>query len=228
MYQIKVILVVLLMSVAVLLGSCAEPNASSKCSATLSSCDGWQGLLAEDLSNCVYAPGSWMMEDGVLTRMSKGNIWTKQEYGNFILDLEFKVAKKSNSGILFRVADTKQYVQTGIEMQVFDSYGKEPGRHSCGAIYDCLAPSKNVERPAGEWNHMRLTAQDNRINIVMNGEQIIDMDLNDWTEPQKNPDGTKNKFKTAYKDISRRGYIGFQDHGNPVWYRNIKIKSLDK
>ena len=69
MYQIKGILVVLLMSVAVLLGSWAEPNASSKCSATPSACDGWQGLLASDLSNCVYAPGSWMMEDGVLTRM---------------------------------------------------------------------------------------------------------------------------------------------------------------
>lgn len=213
---------------AVFLSSCAEPNASLKSHPTSTVCDGWQALLAEDLSNCVYEPGSWMMENGLLTRMGKGNIWTKKEYGNFILDLEFKVAKKTNSGLLFRVADTRHYVQTGIELQVFDSYGKEPGRHSCGAIYDCLAPSKNVVRPHGEWNHMTLTAQDNRINIVMNGEQIIDMDLNDWTEPQKNPDGTKNKFKTAYKNISRRGCIGFQDHGDPVWYRNIKIKSLDK
>jgi len=73
---------------------------------------------------------------------------------------------------------------------------------------------------------MTITARANNIYVVMNGEQIIDMDLNLWTEPHKNPDGSTNKFNTAYKDMPRTGHIGFQDHGDPVWYRNIKIKPL--
>ena len=60
----------------------------------------------------------------------------------------------------------------------------------------------------------------------MNGERIIDMDLDLWTEPHKNPDGTDNKFNTAYKDMPRQGFIGLQDYGQPVWFRNIKIKEL--
>jgi hypothetical protein len=61
----------------------------------------------------------------------------------------------------------------------------------------------------------------------LNGEQIIDMDLNKWTEAHKNPDGTPNKFTTAYKDMPRIGNIGLQYHGTPIWYKNLKIKSLD-
>jgi hypothetical protein len=64
------------------------------------------------------------------------------------------------------------------------------------------------------------------ITVVLNGEQIIKMDLDKWTEPNKNPDGSKNKFPRALKDFAREGYIGFQDHGRSVWYRNIKIKRL--
>ncbi|MHC4396036.1 MAG: family 16 glycoside hydrolase [Planctomycetota bacterium] len=189
---------------------------------------GWTNLLTKGLSNFTYKPGSWILQDGTLARNAKSYIWTKKQYGNFILDLEFKVAKKTNSGIFFRTADIKDCVQTGIEVQIFDSYGREPGRHSCGAIYDCLAPSKNTTKKPGLWNRMTIICRDNKINVVMNGRQIIDMDMNKWTEPRKNPDGTKNKFKTAYKNMPRRGYIGFQDHGDPVWYRNIRIKSLDK
>ena len=78
----------------------------------------------------------------------------------------------------------------------------------------------------GQWNCMVITAKANKIQIVLNGERIIDMDLDKWTEAHKNPDGTRNKFNTAYKDMPRVGHIGFQYHGHPVWYRNIKIKTL--
>ena len=60
----------------------------------------------------------------------------------------------------------------------------------------------------------------------MKGRENIDMNLDKWTEPGKNPDGSKNKFRTAYKDMPRAGFIGFQDHGNPVWFRRIRIKSI--
>jgi len=190
---------------------------------------GWIPLCSgKDLTGWTCKPGSWVVEDGVLTRKGGSDIWTEHQFGNFVLDLEFKVAKGTNSGIFFRTADIRDCVQTGIEMQVLDSYGKGiPGKHDCGAIYDCLAPSKNTAKPAGEWNHIVLTCRGSKISIVMNGEQIIAMDLDEWTEPHKNPDGSKNKYRTAYKDMPRVGHIGFQDHGKPVWYRSIRIKRLD-
>jgi len=192
---------------------------------------GWQNLLEQDLSNCIYKPGSWVMENGVLARKGtkKGgeDIWTKKEYGDFVLDLEFKLADKTNSGIFFRTADIRDPVQTGIEVQVFDSYGKtRVDKHDCGAIYDCLAPKKNMLKKTGEWNHCTITCRANKIYVVLNGKRVIDMNLNLWTRPNKNPDGTKNKFNTAYKNMPRLGHIGFQDHGHPVWYRNVKIKIL--
>ena len=189
---------------------------------------GWTNLLTEDLSNFTYKPGTWILKDATLARNAKGYIWTKQQYGDFILDLEFKVAEKTNSGIFFRTANIKDRVQTGIEVQILDSYGRTANKHSCGAIYGCLAPSENTTRKPQQWNRMTIICRDNKINVVMNSRQIIDMDLNQWTEPRKNPDGTKNKFRTAFKNMPRKGYIGFQDHGDPVWYRNIRIKSLDK
>lgn len=193
---------------------------------------GWHDLLANDLSNCTFKPGSWAMEDAVLTRKStkksRGDIWTKETYGDFILDLEFMLTYETNSGIFFRTADIKDCVQTGIEVQVCDSYSvAQPGTHDCGAVYDCLAPKKNMVKKPGEWNRCTITCLGNIIYVILNGEQIIDMDLRHWTEPHKNPDGTKNKYNAPFKDRPRAGHIGFQDHGHPVWYRNIKIKRLE-
>ena len=186
---------------------------------------GWKNLVESDLSNCTFKEGSWTMEDGTLAWKGGGYIWTKERYGDFILDLEYRVSKGANSGVFFRTADLKDIVHTGIEVQIHETTdGTKRGQ--CGAIYDCLSPSKNVAKKAGEWNHYTITCKANKIYVVHNGEQIIDMDLNLWTEPHKNPDGTRNKFKTAYKDMAREGHIGFQDHGQPVWFRNLKIKSL--
>jgi len=175
------------------------------------------------------ATGGWTIDaDGAMAwQKGCGYIWTKEQFGNFVLDLDFKVSKGANSGIFIRTAKTGDPVQTGIEVQVLDSTGRQkPGKNDCCSIYDVLAPSKNAEKPVGEWNHVTITCNDNKIEIVLNGEKIIDMDLDQWTEAGKNPDGGKNKFKTAYKDMPRKGFIGFQDHGNAVWYRNVKIKEL--
>jgi len=184
---------------------------------------GWRDLLETDLSNCIYKADSWIMKDGVLARKGKGNIWTKETFGDFILDLEFKVDKGSNSGVFIRTGNIADFVQTGIEVQIHDTTNGSP-RGACGAIYDCLAPSRNMARKPGEWNHYTITCKANKIYVVFNGEEIIDMDLNLWTEAHKNPDGTPNKSHTAYKDMPRVGHIGLQDHGDPVWFRNIKIK----
>ena len=107
-----------------------------------------------------------------------------------------------------------------------DSHGRKPGKHSAGALYDARPASKTTVKPAGEWNTMQLKAKGSKVEVNMNGEKIVDVDLDDWDTPRKNPDGSKNKFKTALKDLPRTGHIGFQDHGHDVWYRNITLEEL--
>ena len=163
----------------------------------------------------------WEVVDGNLQGKKKlGDIWSKERFADFVLSLEFKTT--GNSGIFFRTDNPKNPVQTGIEVQVERPNG--PNKHSVGALYDLVPPKKNNATKG--WNKVKITAKDNMITIEMNGEIIYGMDLNKWTEPNKNPDGSKNKFKTPLKDFKREGHIGFQDHGHLVSYRNIKIKKL--
>ena len=181
---------------------------------------------------------SWGVEDGAIAlkrtnydskEHNSDYLWMEKPFGNFILELEFKTREKANSGIYLRTSDTSNPVPTGIEVQVIHSYGKPDlhNRSTAGAVYDLQAPSNNTVKPPGEWNRCRITCQDSRITVELNGEKINDLDLNRWTEANKNPDGSKNKFTTPLKDFARKGSIGFQDHGLPVWYRNIRIKNLD-
>jgi len=178
-----------------------------------------------------WQKSNWIIDKGTLTRNKKmkrsGMIWSRERFGDFVLDLEFKT--EGNSGIFFRTDDTGNPVQTGIEIQVYKRVD-QPTTHSCGAVYDAVAPSKEVTKD-GQWNHITISARDNEIDITLNNEPIIDMDLNLWTEAGLNPGTpsrppTKNKFKTALKDFKREGHIGFQDHGANVWYRNVRIKRL--
>lgn len=189
--------------------------------------DGWLDLLEDDLHCWIFKPGAWKVEEGVLTRAGGGYIWTQQEFGDFVLELEYRISAGGNSGVFFRTGNIDVPVQTGIEMQVLDSYGKATvGRHDAGAIYDIAAPKRNAVNPPERWNAVRLMCRGSRIHIVLNGIEIIDIDLDEWTEPHLNPDGSKNKFRTAYQDMPRRGRIGFQDHGDAVWYRNVRIQPL--
>jgi hypothetical protein len=180
---------------------------------------------------------AWIVEDGILTvkrdvmdgkEHNFDYLWTKDTYGDFILDLEFKVIEGTNSGIFFRTSDLKDPVYTGIEVQVCNSHGRSKVNKTgtAGAIYDCLEPTKNAINKPGEWNRCILTCKGNSVKVVLNDEQVIDMNLDDWTKPHKNPDGSDNKFGRALKDFARIGYIGLQDHGRPVWYRNVRVKRL--
>ncbi|HMQ16332.1 MAG TPA: DUF1080 domain-containing protein [Phycisphaerae bacterium] len=200
----------------------SEPRAQAPGSAP------WRQLFdGRDLAGWKCRPGSWLVEDGALVRKGGGDIWTEDLYGDFVLELEFMFAPQANSGIFFRTGDLADPVQTGIELQVLDSHGKaEPGKHDCGAVYDIMAPRVNAVRKPGEWNHVVLVCHGSFIAAAMNGERIISLDLNDWTQPRRNPDGSENKFRTAYREMPRIGHIGFQDHGTAVAYRNIRLKPL--
>jgi len=191
--------------------------------------DGWELLFnGEDLSGWQRVEegyAGWAVVDNCICLTDRGGmLFTVEEFDDFVLKAEYRLDKEVNSGIFFRVGDPKDHVQKGIEMQVLDDLGRPIDKHSHGAVYDCLEPAKLMTKPTGEWNCVTITCQGSRIHIVMNGEEIIDMDVDRWTEPNQNPDGTPNKFKTAFKDLPRKGLIGVQDHGGRVWYRNLKIK----
>ena len=192
----------------------------------------YKDVFNKDLSNAVMKPSSWAFDaDGVLSPASdvRGHdldIWSKERYGNFILELDFKVPEGGNSGVFVRTGSIENWINTAIEVQIHATTdGTKHGQ--CGAVYDCLSPSKMAVKKPGEWNHYIITCLDNKIYVNLNGEDIIDMDLDLWTEPHKNPQGTENKFTTAYKDMPREGHLGLQYHGNPVWFKNLKIKSFD-
>jgi hypothetical protein len=178
---------------------------------------GWHNAAGKD-------PGAgWVVEDGAMVRKDKaGDLWTEKRYGDFELSLEFKT--EGNSGLFIRTDNPRDNVQTGIEIQV-DRPAAAPNKHSVGALYDLVAPSKDPTK-AGQWNKMEVKAVGSKITVSLNGEKVNEMDLDRWTEGNKNPDGSANKFKTALKNFKREGHIGLQDHGAKVCYRNLTIKSL--
>jgi hypothetical protein len=192
-----------------------------------SSLDGW--LMGPD--------NAWVIEDGAVTpkREFDGRehnadyLWTGEQYGDFIFDFEFKVAENTNSGVFFRTSDLSDPVYTGFEMQVNNSYESRAlhRRGTLGAIYDLKAPAVNASKPAGEWQSGRIMCKGSVCKTYINGQQVLQMDLARWTTPHANPDGTSNKFGTAGAAFARKGHIGLQDHGRPVWYRNIRVKRLD-
>ena len=193
---------------------------------------GWKLLFnGQDLSGWTVAdnPDAWRVEDGTIYCTGKGGgmLYSNEQYRNFVLRIDFKMSPNANSGVFVRIWDRNDPVNTGMEIQILDSYGKpNVGKHDCGALYDIVAPLKNVARPAGEWNSLSIVCQDSHVVAFMNGEKIVDVDLSQWTEAGKNPDGTANKFKYAYKEMVKPGYIGLQNHGHEVWFRNIKIRPL--
>jgi len=168
-----------------------------------------------DLSGWIIMHGGeWSVEDGVLvgrngtnwtTNPEHSGSWlrTEKEYGDFVLELEYAISPRGNSGIHFRSALEKNPSFTGYEMQIVDDAGREPSKGSTGALYDVTAASRNMSRPAGEWNMLRLTCKENRIQVELNGEQIVDY----------------------VGDRSTRGYIGLQNMmlGRLIRFRNIRV-----
>jgi hypothetical protein len=149
---------------------------------------------------------------------------------NFVLALDFKISPKCNSGVFVRTFPLtprpgKDVGFNGIEIAVDDT--RDAGFHDTGAIYDLVKAEKNAMRPAGQWNHLQITSNRNLLEVEVNGERVSRIDFDEWTEPNKRPDGSSHKFDVAYKNHPRKGYIGLQDHGSDCWYRNIKLKVLE-
>ena len=166
--------------------------------------------------------GNWVVqEDGTVTLKPRPGesgwqrysayLTTKRKYGDFVIDLEFKFGRGGNSGVFLRVGDPKSQVSSGFEVQILDTHGKKKiGPHDCGGIIGTVAASKNMVKPAGQWNRYTITCKGSQVKVVFNGEQVIDIDLS----------------KTGLKNRPPAGFIGFQDEAKRIWYRNVRIKEL--
>lgn len=174
----------------------------------------------------------WSVDHGMLccTPGKRQYLYTEKTYEDFMLSLEFKIEPGVNSGVFLRCSDVNDPVNTGLEIQILDTYGQpEITAHSCGALYDLVAPRTQAVKPAGEWNTLVVACDGPLVAVVLNGEPVAEMNLDLWTEPGRNPDGTPNKFTYAWRDLPRRGHIMFQDYGantRLMWFRNIKLKEL--
>lgn len=183
----------------------------------------WRGFQMDSL------PSGWQAVDGALTRVGPGaDIITKDEFTNFDLRLQWKIAPKGNSGIMYRVteADSATY-RTGPEMQVLDDAGHPDGASrltSAGSVYGLYPAPEGVVKPAGEWNDARIVVQGNHVEHWLNGQKIAQYELGspEWEAKVK-----ASKFD-QWKGYGRAasGHIALQDHGDQVAYRNIRIKVL--
>jgi hypothetical protein len=185
--------------------------------------DGWRGFRADT------PPAGWAAVDGMMVRQgSGGDIVTVEEFGDFELQLEWRISEGGNSGIFFHVARTgRETWESGPEMQLLDNARHVDGKNpltSAGANYALHAPSRDVTRPVGAWNDVVLRVTGPRVEHWLNGTKVVEYEL--WS-PAWEAAVKASKFSTmpAY-GRARRGHIALQDHGDVVWFRNIRIRSL--
>lgn len=183
---------------------------------------------------------SWQVEDGMLVFVpikakpsaprTGGDIVTDKEYENFHLSLEWKISEGGNSGIIFGVKEDEQYehtYHTGMEMQVLDNDKHGDGKikkHRAGDLYDLIACSRETVKPVGEWNHAEVILNKGELKLYLNGENVVSTIVWDgnW---DKMVAGSKFSDMPGFAKY-KKGRISLQDHGDKVWYRNIKIKEL--
>ena len=195
----------------------------------------WQALFTKNLSNADFPKGVWSVsEDGVLTATEDQCIWTKKDYDNFILDLEFKTADGTNSGVIVYCSNTKDWIPNSVEIQIADDFSEEWSKADktwqCAAIFGHLAASESRVKPPGEWNSMRIACKGQVIHVILNDALVTEMDMSKWTSATKNPDGSDipSWLSTPFAELPTKGKIGLQGKhaGAPIWFRNIKIKEL--
>ena len=189
--------------------------------------EAWRGYRSETIPPC------WRIaEDGTLhcTGEGSGDLITKEQFADFVLELEWKVAPGGNSGIMYRV--TEEYDapwMSGPEYQVLDNAGHADGndpKTSAGACYVLSPTDPSAVRPAGEWNTTRIVVDSAHVEHWLNGRKVVEYEL--WSEDW-NARVAASKFR-VYPNFgrARRGHIALPHHGDPVWYRNIRIRLLNR
>jgi cytochrome c len=185
---------------------------------------GWVVQDGALILNAVKNPnGHWQVADG-------GDIITQDEYENFELNLEWKIAPCGNSGIIYNVVESADYSyvwETGPEMQVLDNTCHPDARyvtHRAGDLYDMIECKYTTVKAAGEWNKVRIIKNKGHVEHWLNGYKVVEFDMytDAWSAMI-----AKSKFKDMKGfGLAPKGKISLQDHGDRVWYRNIKIRNL--
>jgi hypothetical protein len=186
----------------------------------------WRGYRQSD------PPQAWSVDGDVLAfnpGAPGGDLLTREQFGDFELELQWRLSEGGNSGILYRATEDYENVwESAPEMQVLDDARHADGQNpltSAGANYALYPASADVVRPVGEWNQVRIVAQGNHVEHWLNGQKVVEYELGspDWQERV-----AASKFATmpGY-GRALRGHIALQDHGDPVWYRDIRIRPLD-
>jgi hypothetical protein len=190
-----------------ILAGCATPESGPTTLFNGRNLEGWVPLHG----------GEWSVEEGAIvgrrgvgwsTNPEISGSWlrTEKTYGDFILELEYAINQRGNSGIFIRSGLEQNPAFTGHEMQILDDHGRQPARFSSGALYDSVSATKNMSKPAGEWNQVKIVARGSRIEVHLNGEMVVNFD----------------------SDRRREGYIGLQNHDERavIKFRNIRVTEL--
>jgi hypothetical protein len=188
---------------------------------------GWRGYKGAPV------PTRWRVEDGAIalgTEGGEGDLVTNEEFGDFELELEWKMSEGGNSGIIYFVQETAAapYTwSTGLELQLLDDARHADGKlpsHRAGALYDLIAPAKAAAGPVGTWNRVRIVARGGRMEHWLNGARVVATRFGDesW---QARVAGSKFRAMPHFARVAR-GRIALQDHGDRVWFRNIRIRTF--
>ena len=230
-----------------ILASCisVKINSTSNVSNGEKSSDGWVSLFDGKTTTGWHSygkdkvEGRWRVADGAIYLADKkeahqageGDLVTNLSYENFDLKLEWKISTNGNSGIIFYInEDTAKYkdtYNTGMEMQVLDNDGHSDGKiikHRAGDLYDLISCTKETVKPVGEWNEVEIISKGGNLQLFLNGTNVVTTTL--WDDNwRKMIAGSKFKKMQDFGTF-KKGKIALQNHGNVVWYRNIKIKEL--
>ena len=191
------------------------------------SLDAWRGFGQE------VVPASWTIEDSVMTFTPRegggGDLMTRDQFENFEFELEWRISPAGNSGIIYRA--TEEFGapwMTGPEYQLLDNDAHPDAENGpdrmAGANYDMQPTDPEAVRPVGEWNQTRIVADGHHVEHWLNGAKVAEYEL--YSEAWETMvDGSK---WADYPEYGRRlsGHIALQDHGDPVFFRNVRIRSL--
>ena len=194
----------------------------------------WPALFQQDLGDAEFPEGIWTSTDGVLTASEDQTIWTRRDYENFMLDLEFKNGPGANSGVIVYSSDLKNWIPNSVEIQIADDHhekwSKAPKSWWCGAIFGHQPATESRVKKPGEWNRLTLACRGSKIAVVLNGALVNEVDLSRFTSAERNPDGSEIPpwLSRPKATLEPRGRIGLQGkHGGAaIHFRNIRITQL--